>query len=91
MTPDRRRLLADLLREWSRMDHGDTPNYIIGRWSRRELDAILDDVEYRMDRNPTIEVIQTKQLKDRKDTAKYWCTIHGPSDTPCHICMREGR
>jgi hypothetical protein len=35
---------------------------------------------------PPIAVVQTKEKKDRKDTAKYWCTIHGPSDLPCFVC-----
>lgn len=47
--------------------------------------------QYRAEREPPpVQVMSIKEQKDRKDTAKFWCTVHGPSDVPCPICFAKG-
>ena len=45
MTRDDAILLAEFLREWRTLDHGNCPNFLRGNWDRRVLDALIEDVE----------------------------------------------
>ena len=46
--------LAAMLREWSRQDFGDLPEFIAGEWSRRNLDAMIGDIEVAAQYAPTV-------------------------------------
>jgi hypothetical protein len=73
MHPDQLKQLRDLLLIWAGEDFGDLPRFVLGEWSRRSLEGLIEDVHTARMRAKALELAQ--RLK-----ARYVCRPV-PSDT----------
>jgi hypothetical protein len=46
--------LIEMLHELSKRDLGDLPNFVAGRWSRENLEALIQDLEWELDERRSV-------------------------------------